>query len=176
MIWVWELLGWESTSVDFSTPAPALWRVASHQTWIISIVIMMMRRMIMIMIMIIIMITSRMIMMMMVLYVALWPEYRRWRVKMWRWEDEDDSRVRENWGKLDSMTSVLFAGFFPFYLVVNPSNLTGCENPLCETDLDKNIIFYYSKKKAIYWLRGPIPKKYINGYFSTDLSKWAQID
>ena len=91
-------------------------------------------------------------------------------------EDENDSRVRENWGKLDSMTSVLFAGFFPFYLVVNPSNLTGCEKPLCETDLDKNIIFYYSKKKAIYWLRGPIPKKYINVYFSTDLPKWAQID
>ena len=80
---------------------------------------------------------------------ALWrlttrPEYRRWwtwRVKMWRWKDEDDSRVRENWGKLDSMTSVLFAGFFPFYLVVNPSNLTGCENPLCETDLDKKYNF-----------------------------------
>ena len=84
---------------------------------------------------------------------------------MCRCEDEDDSRVRENWGKLDSMTSVLFAGFFPFYLVVNPSNLTGCENPLCDTDLDKNIICYNSKKKAIYWVRGLIPKNISTGIF-----------
>ena len=114
------------------------------------------------------------------------PEYRRWwawRVKMWRWKDEDDSRVRENWGKLDSMTSVLFAGFFPFYLVVNPSNLTGCEKPLCDTDLDKNITFLL-QKEGYKLVRGLIPKNISTGIFprtcqnglkwTRDLFEWTR--
>ena len=64
------------------------------------------------------------------------------------------------------MTSVLFAGFFPFYLVVNPSNLTGCENPLCETDLDKKYNFLLQQKEGYILVKGPHSKKiYQRGFF-----------
>ena len=32
-----------------------------------------------------------------------------------------------------------------FYLVVNPSSLTGCEKPFCETDLSNKIIIGQTK-------------------------------
>ena len=36
-----------------------------------------------------------------------------------------------------------------FYLVVNPSSLTGCEKPFCETDLSKKITIGQTKLLGI---------------------------